>query len=84
MLDVPQFAVKSRDVVGLHISQPAHAAVLRIDENSQIQALDRTQKRFKELWALSCHVFMEAAKASSVATSLNEFISIRIPSSARV
>jgi hypothetical protein len=43
MLDVPQFAVKSRDVVGLHISQPAHAAVLRIDENSQIQALDRTQ-----------------------------------------
>ncbi len=37
------FAEKLHDVVGLHISPPAHAVVLSVDEKSQIQALDRTQ-----------------------------------------
>jgi len=39
----PKFADKLKDVVGLYIDPPAHAAVLSIDEKSQIQALDRTQ-----------------------------------------
>lgn len=39
----PAFADKVRDVVGLYVDPPAHAAVLSIDEKSQIQALDRTQ-----------------------------------------
>ena len=37
------FAEKLHDVVGLYVSPPAHAVVLSIDEQSQIQALDRTQ-----------------------------------------
>lgn len=40
----PQFAEKLRDVVGLYLNPPEHALVLRCDEKSQIQALDRTQK----------------------------------------
>jgi transposase len=32
-----------RDVVGLYVDPPAHAVVLSVDEESQIQALDRTQ-----------------------------------------
>jgi hypothetical protein len=32
-----------RDVVGLYVDPPVHAAVLSVDEKSQIQALDRTQ-----------------------------------------
>lgn len=39
----PEFASKLPDVVGLYIDPPAHAIVLSVDENSQIQALDRTQ-----------------------------------------
>ena len=39
----PQFADKLVDIVGLYVDPPAHAAVLSIDEKSQIQALDRTQ-----------------------------------------
>ena len=39
----PAFAEKVRDIVGLYIDPPAHAAVLSVDEKSQIQALDRTQ-----------------------------------------
>ncbi|MEL6895736.1 MAG: IS630 family transposase [Planctomycetota bacterium] len=38
------FEEKLRDVVGLYISPPEHAIVLSVDEKSQIQALDRTQK----------------------------------------
>ena len=38
-----RFAEKLRDVVGLYMDPPAHAAVLSFDEKSQIQALDRTQ-----------------------------------------
>ena len=39
----PQFTAKLHDIVGLYIDPPAHAIVLSVDENSQIQALDRTQ-----------------------------------------
>src|SRR5687767_1055085 len=39
----PAFAAKLREVVGLYVDPPAHAAVLSVDEKSQIQALDRTQ-----------------------------------------
>lgn len=40
----PQFAEKLVDVVGLYMNPPEHALVLCVDEKSQIQALDRTQK----------------------------------------
>ena len=40
--DAPELAGKI-DVVGLCVDPPAHAIVLSVDENSQIQALDRTQ-----------------------------------------
>ena len=39
----PDFAAKLDDVVGLYMNPPRHAAVVSIDEKSQIQALDRTQ-----------------------------------------
>src|SRR5512141_750734 len=39
----PQFVDKLRDVVGLYVDPPAHAVVLSVDEQSQIQALDLTQ-----------------------------------------
>jgi transposase len=38
----PQFIDKVRDVVGLYLNPPERAAVLCVDEKSQIQALDRT------------------------------------------
>ena len=40
----PHFADKLIDVVGLYLDPPDHALVLCVDEKSQIQALDRTQK----------------------------------------
>jgi transposase len=40
----PRFAEKLLDVVGLDLDPPEHALVLCVDEKSQIQALDRTQK----------------------------------------
>jgi transposase len=40
----PRFAEKLVDVVGLYLNPPDHAIVLCVDEKSQIQALDRTQK----------------------------------------
>ena len=40
----PRFAEKLVDVVGLYLNPPEHALVLSVDEKSQIQALDRTQK----------------------------------------
>jgi hypothetical protein len=40
----PDFVAKVRDVVGLYLSPPDHALVLSVDEKSQIQALDRSQK----------------------------------------
>jgi transposase len=39
----PQFVEKLEDIVSLYINPPQHAIVLSVDENSQIQALDRTQ-----------------------------------------
>ncbi len=38
----PLFIEKVRDVVGLYLNPPERAAVLCVDEKSQIQALDRT------------------------------------------
>ena len=38
----PQFIDKVRDVVGLYLDPPEKALVLAVDENSQLQALDRT------------------------------------------
>jgi len=40
----PRFAEKLLDVVGLYLDPPERALVLCVDEKSQIQALDRTQK----------------------------------------
>jgi transposase len=40
----PNFAEKLIDVVGLYMNPPEHAIVLCVDEKSQIQAIDRTQK----------------------------------------
>jgi len=42
----PDFVAKVRDVVGLYLAPPEHAVVLSVDEKSQIQALDRSQKVF--------------------------------------
>ena len=39
----PQFVAKLRDVVGLYLNPPERAVVFSFDEESQIQALDRTQ-----------------------------------------
>lgn len=39
----PKFAEKVIDVVGLYMNPPDNAAVLSVDEKTQIQALDRTQ-----------------------------------------
>ena len=33
-----------RDIVGLYLNPPEHAVVLCVDEKSQVQALDRTQR----------------------------------------
>ncbi len=40
----PKFEEKLQDVVGLYLNPPEHAIVLSVDEKSQIQALNRTQK----------------------------------------
>lgn len=40
----PDFETKLVDVVGLYLNPPEHAIVLCVDEKSQIQALNRTQK----------------------------------------
>ena len=40
----PHFTEKLLDIVGLYLDPPEHALVLCVDEKSQIQALDRTQK----------------------------------------
>jgi transposase len=39
----PQLVGKVRDIVGLYLDPPAHAAVFCVDEKPQIQALERTQ-----------------------------------------
>ncbi len=40
----PVFVEKVRDIVGLDLSPPERAVVLCVDEKSQIQALDRSQR----------------------------------------
>jgi len=40
----PELVAKVNDVVGLYLHPPENAVVLSVDEKSQIQALDRTQK----------------------------------------
>lgn len=40
----PRFAEKVVDIVGLYLDPPEHAIVLCVDEKTQIQALDRSQK----------------------------------------
>jgi transposase len=40
----PELIAKVTDVVGLYLEPPENAIVLCVDEKSQIQALDRTQK----------------------------------------
>lgn len=39
----PQFIEKVRDIVGLYMSPPDHAAVFSFDEKPQVQALERAQ-----------------------------------------
>ena len=38
-----QFAAKVRGIICFYVDPPAHTIVLSVDEESQIQALDRTQ-----------------------------------------
>ena len=40
----PELVAKVNDVVGLYLAPPENAVVLCVDEKSQVQALDRTQK----------------------------------------
>ncbi len=40
----PELVAKVTDIVGLYLAPPTDAIVLCVDEKSQIQALDRTQK----------------------------------------
>ena len=40
----PELVAKVTDVIGLYLSPPENAVVLCVDEKSQIQALNRTQK----------------------------------------
>ena len=44
------FVAKVRDVVGLYLDPPAKALVLCVDEKSQIQALERTQRSLPLNW----------------------------------
>ena len=39
----PGLAANLADIVGLHVDPSAHAVMLSLDEESQVQALDRTQ-----------------------------------------
>lgn len=43
----PELVAKVTDVVGLYLAPPEDAVVLCVDEKSQIQALDRTQKTLR-------------------------------------
>src|SRR3546814_3621075 len=45
----PLFVQKVRDIVGLYLSPPLKAVVLCVDEKSQIQALDRTDRKSTRL-----------------------------------
>ncbi len=40
----PELVAKVNNVIGLYLNPPENAVVLCVDEKSQVQALDRTQK----------------------------------------
>ena len=40
----PELVAKVPDIIGLYLSPPENAIVLCVDEKSQVQALNRTQK----------------------------------------
>jgi hypothetical protein len=40
----PLFVEKMRDIVGLYLAPPERAVVLRVDEKSQVQAIDRAKE----------------------------------------
>ena len=44
----PLLVDKVRDIVGLYMNPPDRALVLCVDENSQIQALDRSLRSMQE------------------------------------
>ena len=46
----PHFVAKVRDVVGLYLDPPDKALVLCVDEKSQLQALERTQRSLPLNW----------------------------------
>jgi hypothetical protein len=46
----PLLIEKVRDIVGLYMSPPDHALVMCVDEKTQIQALDRTLGKTKEIF----------------------------------
>ena len=46
------FFIESPRCGGLYLNPPGHAIVLSVDENSQIQALDRTQPVLPMDWVM--------------------------------
>ena len=50
----PLFAGKVRDTVGLYLAPPGRALELRVDEKSQVRALDRARCRRSTVPNLSC------------------------------
>jgi transposase len=65
--DDPQFAEKLLDVVGLYLDPPEHALVLCVDEKSQIQALDRTQKSLP-IYPGRCETMIHGYKRNGTTT----------------
>lgn len=63
----PNFAEKLIDVVGLYLDPPEHALVLCVDEKSQIQALDRTQKSLP-IYAGRCETMTHDYKRNGTTT----------------
>jgi transposase len=61
------FTEKLLDVVGLYLSPPEHAIVLCVDEKTQIQALDRTQKSLP-LYPGRCGTLTHDYKRNGVTT----------------
>ena len=59
----PHFVDKVRDIVGLYLSPPDRALVLCVDEKSQIQALDRTQRSCR-----CCRACLSGARTITSAT----------------
>jgi len=68
----PRFAEKVVDVVGLYTNPPENAIVLCVDEKSQIQALDRTQKSLP-LYPGRCGTFTHDYKRHGTTTLFAAF-----------